>query len=135
MSLEAEITNNPRSHDLGYKRKLPRNDFAIVLTSPAQVLRKSTVANYHRSMPQTPTPLRSHFTSLGRWLRCFALALLLWLAATGSALAQKGKPEPEEPKGYFLSYTLLVLCLVLGAYCTARPSKRTSELRKEVEEE
>lgn len=74
-------------------------------------------------------------TTLGRWLRCFVLALFIWLAATGSAFAQKGKPPEEEPKGYFLSYTLAVLCLVLGVYCTARPSKRTSELRKQIEEE
>lgn len=86
-------------------------------------------------MHQPPAHLRSRFISFARWFRCFALALLVWLAATSAAFAQKGKPEPEEPKGYFLSYTLVILCLVLGAYCTARPSKRTSEINKPVEEE
>jgi len=86
-------------------------------------------------MIQPLTLHRSHITSFSRWIRCIVLALLVWLAAAETVFAQKGKPEPEEPKGYILQYTLLVLCLVLGVYCTARPSKRTSELRKEVEEE
>ncbi len=73
--------------------------------------------------------------SFGRWLRPFALALLVWLAAMNSAFAQKGKPPPEEPKGYFLQYTLTVLCLFLGVYVTARPSKRTSEIKKDIIEE
>lgn len=73
--------------------------------------------------------------SFGRWLRPFALALLVWLTAINSAFAQKGKPPEEEPKGYFLSYTLTVLCLILGVYCTARPSKRTSEIKKLAEDE
>lgn len=76
----------------------------------------------------------SSMTTLGRWLRCFTLALLVWVVAAAPAWAQKGKPPEEEPKGYFLQYTLAVLCLVLGVYCTARPSKRTSELRKDTEE-
>jgi Na+/melibiose symporter-like transporter len=78
---------------------------------------------------------RSRLSSARHWLRCLAITLSVWLAVAGTTFAQKGKPEPEEPKGYFLSYTLLVLCLVLGAYCTARPSKRTGEVRKQVEEE
>lgn len=122
MEQAAEITNKTRTYDLGDKR-------------PPALLRKSAFSNYHRSMHQPPTPLCSSFTSLGRWLRCFALALLVWFAAAGSAFAQKNKPPEEEPKGYFLSYTLVVLCLFLGVYCTARPSKRTTELRKETEEE
>jgi hypothetical protein len=78
---------------------------------------------------------RSRFTTARRWLRCLAITLSFWLAVAGTTFAQKGKPPEEEPKGYFLSYTLLVLCLVLGVYCTARPSKRTGEIRKQVEEE
>jgi len=73
--------------------------------------------------------------SFGHWLRSFALALLVWLAALPPVFAQKGKPPEEEPKGYFLQYTLTVLCLVLGVYATARPSKRTSEIRKQAEDE
>ena len=78
---------------------------------------------------------RDHLSTTREWLRCFAMTLSIWLAVAGTTFAQKGKPEPEEPKGYFLSYTLVILCLVLGAYCTARPSKRKSEIHKPVEEE
>jgi peptidoglycan/LPS O-acetylase OafA/YrhL len=73
--------------------------------------------------------------SLGRWLRSLALALLVWLSALSPVMAQKKQQEPEEPKGYFLQYTLTVLCLVLGVYATARPSKRTTEVKKKTEEE
>jgi hypothetical protein len=73
--------------------------------------------------------------NLGRWFRSLALALLVWLAAMAPAYAQKNKPPEPEQKGYFLSYTLTVLCLILGVYCTARPSKRTSEVKKQAEDE
>jgi hypothetical protein len=86
-------------------------------------------------MPTLLTNCRLRLSTASRWLRCFALALLVWLAIAGTTFAQKGKPPEIEPKGYFLSYTLVVLCLVLGVYCTARPSKRTSELKKQAEDE
>jgi len=86
-------------------------------------------------MHKLPAILRRHFSSACQLLRGLAVTLSIWLAVAGTTFAQKGKPEPEQPKGYFLSYTLLVLCLVLGVYCTARPSKRTSEIKKEIVEE
>ena len=74
--------------------------------------------------------------NLARWLRSFVLALCFWLVAVGPAFAQKNKAlEEEPPKGYMLQYTLVILCLFLGVYCTARPSKRTTEINKPVEEE
>ncbi len=73
--------------------------------------------------------------TIGRWLRPFVLAFSFWLLAVVPAFAQRGKPPEEEPKGYIMQYTLTVLCLVLGVYATARPSKRTTEINKPMEEE
>lgn len=75
-----------------------------------------------------------------RWLvhaRWLTLALALWLAASGTALAQgrKKKEEAAPTKSYVGAYFIVMMGLGLGLFAALRPSARIEEVQKKIKDD
>ncbi len=69
-----------------------------------------------------------------RWL---TLALALWLAASGTALAQRRKKEEAvaPTKSYVASYVILMMAVTGGLFAALRPTIRLDKIPEKIKDD
>ena len=72
---------------------------------------------------------------VSRYLKILSVSVVTWVMLASSALAQAAAEAKDEGKSYAPAYIVVLLCIVLGIFVTARAGRRTSEVKANSEYE